>query len=317
MSAFWQGKKTVILGGAGFLGSHLAEALDQVGADVWIVDDFSRGNNRQPNARYLHCDILSEQEPLTEYLKGTFAVFNLAAKVAGVTYNQSHHLEMFKENLDLQAIPLQAAQAACVPHYLHVSSVCVYGQNANYPAIEGRLGSEPTAANDGYSWGKRMGEKVALWSGLEHLVIVRPSNLYGPRDYFDDKAHVIPALIKKALSKNDPVTIYGTGEEVREFLYVTDAANGMMAALEKGRHREAYNLGTDGKTAVKISELWHWILQCTHREKAAKYSTHYDPGDSTRWSDCTKIQGLGWRYETPLRQGLQDTVDWYRKKIGE
>lgn len=309
----WHGARIVVTGGAGFVGSALVSLLLEAGAHVTVLDNFSRGQNVRSGAHSVTGDA-GDLGTCLKTFQGADAVFNLAATVAGVIYNLTAHVEMFGENLRLQMVaPLAAAQMK-VPRFLQVSSVCVYAPEHNHPCLEefGHAG-EPVAANAGYSWSKRMGERMAQWAHLEHLVIVRPSNIYGPGDYFDDKAHVIPALIKKALDPAcEAVHLHGSGTEVREFLYVEDVARGMAHALLHGMPGAVYNLGTNGRTAVSIHVLARQILNAAQVQKPIVTHPDADSGDVSRWSDCTRIESLGWRAETELQAGLAETIRWYR-----
>lgn len=308
----WTNKKVVVTGGAGFVGTQLVQLLVEHGAEVCVLDNFSRGRNRVDGATY---DLGSAGDVLAcrRVFKDAYAVFNLAAHVAGVIYNQKNHLEMFAENIRLQMVPVQAAEQCGVERFLQVSSVCVYAPDFNHPCAEefGQIG-EPAQANIAYSWSKRMGEHIALWSKIPHVVIVRPSNIYGPYDYFDERAHVIPALIQKAID-NEVIEVNGSGEESREFIYVKDIAKGMLAALEDGHHGAAYNLGTNGNTAITMKDLIALIQQATDTtHKEVRFSSQYDAGDQKRWSNALKAQEeLGWWYETELADGLTETVRWY------
>lgn len=312
-SAFYADRRIVVTGGAGMVGASLVTQLHARGADVLVLDDMSRGNAYIPGVPITRIDAGNEAA-VRSALNGAFALFNLAAYVAGVQYNQHNHALMFERNIRLQTAPILAAAAIGVPHVLQVSSVCVYDPDHNHPAVEamGHAGT-PHAANSGYAWAKRLGERVVGWSALEHAVIVRPSNIYGPRDYFDDRAHVIPALIKKALTE-PVIRVNGSGYERREFVYVDDAASGMLAALEHGAHGGVYNVGTNGATCVSIRQLVTAIQEATGTlDKETVYATDYDAGDPARWSDCTALEALGWRHTTDLADGLAATVDWYRK----
>lgn len=308
---FWTDKKVIVTGGAGFVGSHLVELLLYAEARVTVLDDFSRGDTRIQGASYFRTDVGDDRASCAFY-KDAFAVFNLAACVAGVIYNQGNHLEMYNENMRLLTGALLGAERAHVPHFLQVSSVCVYSPENLTPCQEdkGHEG-QPTLANEGYSWAKRMGERVAKWSRIPHVVIVRPSNIYGPRDYFDERAHVIPALIRKATSE-EGIVVNGTGNEYREFLYVEDAARGMLHALEYGEHGGTYNLGTHSDTCVPMRILTKMIQQATGTEhKPVIFSSDHDAGDSKRFSDCSKIRALGWRHQVGLEEGLAKTAEWY------
>lgn len=311
--SFWTDKKVIVTGGAGFVGSHLVELLLEAEAHVVVLDDFSRGSTRIQGASYFRADAGSERSQV--FYQGAFAVFNLAAQVAGVIYNQKNHLEMFERNMRLLSAPMLAAERAGVGHFLQVSSVCVYSSEHLTPCEESRgRDGQPTVANEGYSWAKRMGERVALWSKVPHVVTVRPSNIYGPRDYFDERAHVIPALIKKATG-NEQIIVNGTGNEYREFLFVEDAARGMMHALEHGAHGEAYNLGTHGDTCVPMRILTKMIQQATDTEqKPVVFSAEHDAGDAKRYSDCSKIHALGWKHRAGLEEGLGKTIEWFNRE---
>ncbi len=312
---FWQGESTCILGGCGMVGLQLVLLLRDAGAKVFVVDDMSHGKNIVEGIDYHIADAGDYDTCLYAFRKAD-AVFNLAAVVAGVGYNQSHHLEMSYLNTRLQTVPLMAALECRVERFLQVSSACIYDPAYNHPAIEAMPGPEPHPANAGYSWAKRMGERAAGWaveSGL-HVVIVRPSNIYGPHDYFDERAHVIPALIKKALF-DDQITVNGDGTEIREFLYSQDAARGMMAALEHGRSGEVYNLGTDAATCTTIADLVTLIKDIVgYPNKEVVFVPSQAAGDPKRWSDCRKVyKDCGWQSITSLHDGLQKTIEWYKE----
>jgi nucleoside-diphosphate-sugar epimerase len=314
-SNFYQGKSIVVLGGAGFVGQHLCRALEARGANVFVIDDFSRQGGitidaefNKNNKSYLNIKIPKIlQIQLAEICP--FAVFNLAAAVAGVEYNQKHHNQMFLDNVQLQTIPVMVCERLGVPHFLQVSSACVYGADANAPAIEGKLGGEPVAANAGYSWAKRMGERAIRWSKLKHAVIVRPSNIYGPGDWYDERAHVIPKLIQGYAEGT--AKLFGGGKAIREFLYVEDAAEGMLHALEFGAHKEAYNLGGDD-IALSMADL-HFHIRDLMKVvyEAPNVAAEFDQGDNARFSDNLKMHRLGWKPQVRMYEGLKKTIEAY------
>ena len=313
--SFYAGQRVVVTGGAGMVGSALVTLLRDQGANVLVLDDLSRGSTKIDHVYYMRGDAgdLNTCKAVFRLDGPVFAVFNLAAYVAGVQFNQSNQALMFERNVRLQTVPIQAAALAGVPHVLQTSSVCVYSPEHNHPAREadGHAG-EPHQANNGYAWAKRMGERSVQWAELDHAVIVRPSNIYGPRDYFDDRAHVIPALIKKAIT-DDVIRVNGSGYEQREFIYVDDVAKGILHALEHGAHHAAYNVGTNGETCISIRELVGLIQIATDTEdKEVVFTQDFDSGDPARRSDCTAIKDLGWYPEIPLLRGLQDVVEWYQ-----
>lgn len=309
----WNGKRVVVTGGAGMIGGELVRLLLDAGASVVVLDNFSRGNRRIDGAEYAYGDAGNEGV-CRDVLKGADAVFNLAAEVAGVEFNQSHQFWMFWRNIRVLMMPLRIAAEYGVKRFLQTSSVCIYAPEYNHPCREenGLIGV-PTKENRGYSLAKRMGEYMAKWCAEEglHTVIVRPSNVYGPYDYFDERAHVIPALIRKTV-EDEEIIVNGSGKERREFIYSTDVAHGMMAALARGRPGQVYNLGTDGHTCVSIKELAEMIRRIVGVDKPIVFKRMFSGGDEARWSDCTKAyEELGWRASIGLEEGLRRVVRWY------
>lgn len=322
MSDFYRDQNVVVLGGAGFVGRHLCRLLTERGAIVSVIDNLSRHESQLTYviSKIYKLDIHSFSAQHFSAFENVmrsiapFAVFNLAAAVAGVEYNQKHHNQMFLDNVQLQTVPVMVCEQLNIPHFLQVSSACVYGEDANAPAVEDNLGGEPVGANAGYSWAKRMGERAVQWSNLKHAVIVRPSNIYGPGDWYDERAHVIPKLIKGY--DQGTAKIFGSGTSVRQFIYVDDAAKGMIHALEHGGNKEAYNLSPcDWGSA----ELQHHSILAVHdiistimgKELAPEVKATFDPGDDQRYSDVSKLYNLGWYQETSFLSGLKKTIEAY------
>src|SRR5688572_23664973 len=137
------------------VGSVLVQMLVEKGADVLVQDDFSHGRTYIKGAQYITSDAGNENACLTA-LKGADCLFNLAAYVAGVQFNQRNHALMYERNMRLQTVPILAAAFQRVPHVLQTSSVCIYSPEANTPSIETVIGDQPHLANEGYAWAKRM-----------------------------------------------------------------------------------------------------------------------------------------------------------------
>lgn len=319
MTDFYKDKKVTVIGGAGFFGYHLVKRLVKLGAKVTVIDSMRRGHNTVDHSsiNYLDLDIVNNFELCKIAIKDSFAMFNFAAKVAGVIYNQQNQLQMLTDNINCQFKPLLLASENDIPHFMQVSSVCIYPDNETNPCDDSLSLDDmrpANSANAGYAQAKRLGELAVSYSTLEHAVIARPSNLYGPLDYFDDKtSHVIPALIKKCLN-DDIIEVYGTGEEIREFLYVGDAVDGLLKLMEFGDHKQAYNLGTNGRTKISIRELLAIIQKLTGtRNKTVVFSSEFNSGDNVRWSDCAKLEKVtNWKAETTMRDGLHVAIEWYK-----
>ena len=316
MSNFWEAKHVVVTGARGFVGSFLVDMLVELGAVVRGMDTGVRGNNHNSHIRYTdsrQADVTS-QGNCEAVFKDADVVFNLAAHVGGLYYNIDHQVEQFWGNMQVLVPPALAAARTGVGVYVDVSTVCVYDHIHNNPAQEpfGHIG-EPEQGNAGYAWAKRMGERACHWAFKDsptRYVIVRPTNIYGPRDYFDDTAHVIPALIRKFTDGRDVVEVYG-GMQKREFLYVEDAARAMLAVAEKGERGESYNLGTGSATQCTIAWLASTIQYLAGHKSKIKFVTDAATGDRSRCTDAIKVQELGWQHEVGLEDGLQRTIDWY------
>lgn len=322
MSDFWNGKRVAVLGGAGMVGSQLVALLAEAGADVTVADNLSRGRMSNLNGldcRFGYADLTNVHG--CRAVKNQDAVFNLAARVAGMHYNRLHHSKMLRENLLLQLVPLDACIMWKVPLYLQCSTVCVYPRDMSFPVKEkeGHRG-EPERTNAGYGWAKRIGERYAQWVHLETgmgIGITRFSNCFGPRDYFDpETSHVIPALIRRTI-EDDVVKVYGTGNQIREFLYSGDAAIGAMKVLEHHAVGDPVNIGNP-KNRITIRKLARLIQDVLWPDFTPRKPLHFDAsiedGYPIRGSDITKlIEVTGWQPGTDLDDGLVATIDWYQK----
>jgi nucleoside-diphosphate-sugar epimerase len=316
MPEFWQGKKTVVTGGCGMIGSHLVELLLDAGASVKVLDNMSRGqwmkSVQDEHLEYFTGDATDVSICGLVFL-GAEIVFNLAASVGGLYFNLNHQADQFYGNVQLQTVPVMAAARLGIPVFLQTSTVCVYAENFNNPAEEiyGHL-ARPEKANEGYAQAKRDGEKVCGWAfaGTDtRWVIARPTNVYGIRDYFDDKPHVIPALIKKITDGRPAAEVFGGGQ-TREFIFADDVARGMMVLAEKGERGEAYNLGTNRETQVTIAELAELIKAISGNDTHLKF-IEGETGDKGRSTNSSKAHALGWRHQVGLEEGLQRVITWY------
>ena len=253
--SFWEGKKVLVAGGGGFIGSHVVERLlrNHRGVRVTAAGRMSAENKRNlsevlrhPGLRVIKGD-LRDPRFCRKACKGQDVALNLAAIVGGVGYNSAHHASLFRDNMTLQINVLEAARLEGVKRYLVVSTACVYPRDCVIPTPETEgFRDEPELTNRGYGWSKRMGEYLGRAYAEEFgmkVAIVRPYNAYGPRDHYDlDKSHVIAALVRRVCEGESPLKVWGDGTSTRAFLYVDDFARGLLDVAEKYRVEKGLDL---------------------------------------------------------------------------
>ncbi len=295
--AFWTNKKVVVTGGAGFIGSYLTELLVAEGARVTVADNLTRGSKERIRSVLDKVEIktpdLFEFKNCLEICKNQEVVFNLAAKVTGIEYNRFNMADMFESNMKLQMNVLHAAAECGTKRFLQVSTACIYPHDAKVPTpeSEGERGS-PEPTNEGYGFAKLMGEKLAHYYTREkgmHVVIGRPFNAYGPRDHYDEAtSHVIPAIIKRVMNGDDPVTIWGSGKQSRVFVHAKDIARGMLFITEKAPAATPINIGHDRE--VTIQELFMTICKVLGKSPSAFYDTSKPDGYARRAADVSLLR---------------------------
>lgn len=319
--SFWKGKRVLVTGGAGFIGSHLVEHLLEKGARVRIADLGRPKHNLDAVASRIEVVKTDLLQPgaAAEAAAGQDAVFHLAARVAGVGYNQTHPGTMFRDNVLLNTSMLEAARQAGVERFLVVSSACVYRREAPVPTpeTEGFIG-DPEPTNFGYGWAKRVAEVQARAYAQEFgmkIAVARPYNAYGPRDHFEsENSHVIASLIRRVHAGEDPLAVWGDGEQSRSFLYVKDFAEGLAALLEKHPAPDPVNLGADEE--VKVKDLVRLILELSGRSPKVVYDLSKPSGQPRRSCDGSKAKALlGWKPRVTLREGLAETIRWYCSRL--
>jgi GDP-L-fucose synthase len=317
--SFWKGKKVLVTGGAGFIGSYLTELLAAEDARVTVTDNLVRGEKWRIQNVLNRIDLkildLFEYKNCLEACEGKDVVLNLAAKVTGIEYNRFNMADMFETNMKLQMNVLHAAAECNVDRFLQVSTACIYPHDAKVPTpeSEGERGS-PEPTNEGYGLAKLMGEKLAKYYSKEKgikVMIGRPFNAYGPRDHFDEAtSHVIPAIMKRVLDGDDPVTIWGTGNQSRVFVHAKDIARGMMLLAEKGPVAQPVNIGHDQEVTIK--ELFKVICQVTGKNPKAKFDTTKPDGYPRRAADTTLLKKTtGFVPSISLEEGIAEMHAWF------
>ncbi len=320
MSGFWDGRSVLVTGGNGFIGSHLVERLVQVGARVTTT-----ASREETRWRFLEA-VRQQVEVLVGDLRDLAharravreqdVVFHLAARVGGIAYNITHPGSVFRENLEPFLSTMEAARLERIGRFIVTSSACVYPRLCTIPTPESEgFQGWPEPTNEGYGWAKRMEEFVgasyAKEYGLE-VRIARLYNAYGPRDNFHEaSSHVIPALIRRVLSAENPLTVWGDGTASRSFLYVADAVRGLMAVAEHSPQVEAINIGNEEETTVR--QLAERIVSICSTSTRLVFDASRPAGQPRRKGDTALARRLlQFETETQLADGLAKTIAWYK-----
>jgi GDP-L-fucose synthase len=324
MSDFWRGKRVLVTGASGFVGSHLVERLLEVGARVTAT-----ASTDSTLRRFLF-PVLDRLVPVVGDLAdpaharravhGQDVVMHLAARVGGVVYNSAHPASLFHRNLRPFMSIIEAVRLEGTPRLLVTSSACVYAREASVPTpeCEGFAGA-PELTNRGYGWAKRMEEYLAGAYRAEYgldVCVARPVNAYGPRDDFEpDTSHVIPALIRRVLGGERPVVVWGDGTATRSFLYVDDFVRGLMVMAERARHAEAINIATEEE--VSIGDLARLIVRLSGQATSVVFDPSRPTGQPRRLCDASLARELlGFEAKVLLEDGLARTIAWYRATMG-
>jgi GDP-L-fucose synthase len=246
------------------------------------------------------------------------AIFLAAARVGGIHANNVFPADFIYDNLMIQTNVIGAAHRFSVEKLAFLGSSCIYPKFAAQPIREEALmtGSlEPT--NQWYATAKIAGIKLCQAMRRQHgcdFIAIMPTNLYGPGDQFDlQESHVVPALLAKAhearVRRKDAVEIWGSGKPLREFLYVDDAADGIVFAMKQYSDEEIINLGSGAE--ISIAELAALVCDVVGFDGAIKFDPSKPDGTPRKLLDVTRIARLGWTAQTPLRLGLERTYRWY------
>jgi GDP-L-fucose synthase len=296
--------RTLVTGGGGFLGSHLVERLRADGVDPFVARRSDYDLTRESDAERLFDDARPE------------LVFHLAAEVGGIGANRANPGRYWYANLMMGAHVLEEARRHGVDKVVVAGSVCAYPKFTPVPFREDDLwNGYPEETNAPYGVAKKailVGAQAYREQYGLNAIFLLPANLYGPRDNFHaTNAHVIPDLIRKMVESNDEVVLWGDGSPTREFLYVDDAVDGLLLAAERYDGAEPVNLGTGAE--ISIRELAELIAELAGFEGEIVWDTSMPNGQPRRSLDTSRARELfGFEARTPLREGLERTISWYR-----
>ncbi len=311
MSNFWDNKRVTITGGSGFLGSYVIEALRRHGARDELISIPRRAT-----------DDLRQWENCQRVVAGQDVIVHLAATVGGIGINREKPGEFFYDNLMMGVQLMEAARQAGVGKFVALGTICAYPKFTPIPFHEENLwDGYPEETNAPYGLAKKMllvqSQAYRQQYGFESIYLL-PVNLYGPRDNFDPRSsHVIPALIKKCVDAIDSgapaIEVWGDGSPTREFLYVEDAAEGIVLAAERYNGSEPVNLGSGME--ISIRDLVETIARLTGYQGDIAWDTSKPNGQPRRQLDVSRAEQLfGFRAHTSFEEGLRRTIEWYRRE---
>jgi len=316
----WTGRRVLVTGGAGFVGSYLVEDLLAQGAEVRVVDDLSTGTDdhlSHPDVEFVAGD-LTDPAVARQAVAGMDVVLHLAARAYGILRSMENNPEVLRDNSLMSLHVLDACVEAGVERALMVSSSCVYPDDAPIPTPELPVNQGlPESVNEGYGWSKRLLEIQSRYVFEKYglpIAIVRPFNAYGGRYRWQGEAsHVVPSLVKKVLDRNGPVVVWGSGRQVRDLLHARDFALGFRLAAECAVDCDPINLA--GGTSVQLIDLVRRIAELAGIEVEITFDLSRAEGRSRKQADLTKLLEKipAFRHTVSLDEGLADMIDWYER----
>lgn len=307
---FFQNRRFCVTGGAGFLGSFVTAKLKERGAREVFIPTIERYN-------------LVERDDIRRMLDDARpdVVIHLAAQVGGIGANREHPADFFYSNLMMGVQLIHESWQRGIEKVVAIGTVCAYPKFTPVPFSEDDLwNGYPEETNAPYGLAKKMllvqSQAYRQQYGFNSIFLL-PVNLYGPRDNFRlDSSHVIPALIRKCLEAQDrgerEVVVWGDGSPTREFLYVEDAAEGILLATEKYNQSDPVNLGSGREISIK--DLAELIARLTGFEGRLVWDTDKPNGQPRRALNTSRAaERFGFRARVDFEEGLRNTIAWFRE----
>ena len=308
----WKGKRVTVTGGTGMIGRQLVNLLREKGAIITVVS-LDDPIDLPLDVSFEKLNLLSFDNCL-KACKGMDYVFNLIGVKGSAGITRKRTASFFVPTILFNTNMMEAARVSGIEKYLYTSTIGVYAPDSKF--FEDNVWKTFPSENDKFAgWAKRMGELQAeaykIEYGWDSIAIVRPANVYGPYDNFDpETAMVIPALIRRIVDGENPLTVWGDGIEVRDFIHAKDVAEGMLIAMDSA-NCIPINLGSG--TGVTIKELVEAICVSVDKPPEINWDLSKKSGDAIRLMDITRARSLGFKPKISLTEGIKETVDWFLK----
>jgi len=299
--------RTLVTGGGGFLGTRVVERLRAEGSEPFVARREDYDLTSADDAARLFADSRPER------------VVHLAAEVGGIGANRANPGRYWYANLLMGTHVLERSRIAGVRKLVLVGTVCAYPKDTPVPFREDDLwNGYPEETNAAYGIAKKallVGAQAYRAQYGVNAVYLLPANLYGPGDDFDlETGHVVAHLIRKLVDGGDEAVLWGDGSPTREFLFVDDAAEAIVLALERYDGPEPVNVGSGEETSIR--ELAALVAELTGFAGELRWDTSKPNGQPRRKLDTSRAEALlGFRAQTPLRDGLERTIAWYRSHV--
>jgi len=315
----FNGAKVLVAGGTGFVGVNLIQRLLLLGANVRATIHTKAPVIHDERVQYVECDLIN-MEDCMKVVSDIDYVFMCAANTSGAAVIAATPLVHVTPNIVMNSQMLEAAYFAKVKKFVWLSSNAAYPPSGDRPVKEEEMfNGDPYETYFGVAWMKRYTEILCRMYSEKlkkpmPTVVLRPSNIYGPYDDFEfETSHVMAALIRRAVERHDPFEVWGTGDDVRDWIYIDDFIDAMMLAVEKVDSYNPINIGL-GK-GYSIKQALQIMLEVDgYTDANIKFNSSKPSMIPIRLIDTAKAETiLGFKARTELREGIRKTIEWYRK----
>lgn len=325
--------KVIVTGGAGMIGSNYVRRLVELKYDVVVIDNFWRGKRENladedghkilDNQKVIEADLRSSTSCL-ELIKDADLVVHLADIVAGINYVFGNELFLWRANVLINSNVLNACLENGIKKYIYVGTACSYPKKKQSyinppPFKEDEV--YPAEPESSYGWSKLMGEyeaDLAQKEGKIEVGVLRLHNVYGtPCEIEPEKSQVIPALCRKAvMSPNEEFAVWGSGNQRRAFVHVSDVVDALVLTPDRGMNEGAIQIGPS--ESVSISEIAERVVEASGKDLDVVYDTSRPEGDMDRTADWSKAREiLKWNPNVTLDDGLKETYKWVERNLSE